>query len=113
VLSTDEARRPDPKAVAGLAESMGAGRRYWARLGDQFARFLADGPVDGIEALRAWADEVRAAARSAFHEVATGQGVDGWTLRAVVEAERTLHIGLAGARNRHADFIEEDSHAVA
>jgi CRISPR system Cascade subunit CasA len=105
--SRDESRRPDPKAVSALAESMGPGRRYWAQLGDHFTRFLRDQPGDRERSLTAWADQVRHAARSAFGEVATGQGDDGWSLRARVEAERTLNIGLAGARKRHVGEVQE------
>jgi len=112
LISRDPNRRPDPKAVAALAGSMGAGRRYWARLGDHFTRFLGDQPAIGTAALRTWADEVRTAARTAFREVAEGQAGDGWSLRAVVEAERALNIGLAGARKRDMGDIEV-THAIA
>jgi CRISPR system Cascade subunit CasA len=107
LLSRDESRRPDPKAVSALAESMGLGRRYWAKLGDHFTRFLRDQPGDRERSLTTWADEVRRAARSAFGEVATGQGNDGWSLRARVEAERTLNVGLAAARKRHIGEVQE------
>ncbi|MBV9281875.1 MAG: type I-E CRISPR-associated protein Cse1/CasA, partial [Chloroflexi bacterium] len=110
LLSRDPHRRPDPKTAAALAESMGVGRRYWARLGDHFTRFLQAQPAAGVAALGTWADEVRAAARAAFGEVSAGQAGDGWSLRAVVEAERELNIGLAGARRRIGDV--EVTHAV-
>jgi CRISPR system Cascade subunit CasA len=113
LLARDPGRRADPKAAAALVESMGAGRRYWPSLGDHFTRFLFDNREDGLAALGEWADEVRAAARAAFAEVADGQALDGWGMRARVEAERTLNIGLAGARTRHIGEIEEVSSATA
>jgi CRISPR system Cascade subunit CasA len=113
LLSRDEHRRPDPKAVGSLAESLGAGRRYWARLGDHFTRFLSEQPAIGPAALKTWADEVHAAGRAAFGEVAAGRTGDGWSLRARVEAERTLNVGLAAARKRHVGEIEEVTDAIA
>jgi CRISPR system Cascade subunit CasA len=112
LLSRDENRRPDPKAVSALAERMAPGRRYWAQLGDHFTQFLGAQLTDREAALTTWANQVRDAARTAFSEVAAGQGEQGWSLRARVEAERTLSMGLAGARKRHVGEVQEETSAT-
>jgi CRISPR system Cascade subunit CasA len=113
LLSPDPNRGADPKATAAFATSMGAGRRYWSRLGDHFTQFLFDQQAEGTRALRDWAHEVRRAARAAFDEVADGQAAEGWSLKARVEAERTLNFGLAEARKKHVGDVEEVAHAIA
>jgi CRISPR system Cascade subunit CasA len=108
------ARQPDRQAVGQLKQSLGGERAYWSRLEGPFTTFLIDQAADrrpeggyGHAALGAWATALRAAARAAFDEAASGLDGSGRSLKALAVAERRFLGELSKAMQPVVQALQE------
>lgn len=119
-LADEGGRQPDGDAARALVSSLAPSRRYWARLEAPFGRFLHDqsrertvdawnNEIYGTEALRAWANQVRAAAQKSYEEVTDDAGASGWTLKAAEAGRARLASGLARVRRDWAIDAKEEA----
>jgi len=77
-----QARQPDPKDVANLANSLDAERPYWARLEGHFHHLLQRLPVETDAASDEWLEAVEREASRAFNDACDKLGASQRAIRA-------------------------------
>ena len=95
-LSTEKGKA-ERGTIENFVKHLGADSLYWSRLETPFYSLLPDLPQDRDRALETWVEKLRHTARDAFKEATRDLDQSARTLKAMVEAERILNVGLAKA----------------
>ncbi len=92
--SQGEGRSADKNAVRNLQGSFPSLRHYWAALEPEFHEAFTQLPENADATLVAWAETVGRTARAAFALTANSLDGSARALKATVEAQRVLNMGL-------------------